>query len=91
MRFVVVVAACGLALAGCKTAAERQAIQDTEDRTACARIGATPGTDREFQCKLALETQRRNEAATYGAVQSVQQHAQSQRLMNEAIFGQSRR
>lgn len=91
MRFVVVVAACGLALAGCKTAAERQAVQDTEDRAACSRIGATPGTDREFQCKLALETQRRNEAATYGAIQSAQQQAQTQRYANQLMFGQNGR
>jgi hypothetical protein len=75
------------ALGGCKTAAERQQIQEAEDRTACARMGAAPGTERDFQCKLALETQRRNEAATYGAIQSAQQQAQTQRFANELMFG----
>ena len=86
MRFVVL-GAVVLALGGCKTAAERQSIQDAEDRAACARMGAAPNTDRDFQCKLALETQRRNAASAQDTVDYARQQAQTQRFANELMYG----
>lgn len=88
MKRVVVVCAVGLALGGCKTAAERQQAQMAQDTAACARLGATPGSEREFQCKLALETQRRNEGAAYGAAQEAVAAQSRQQYFNGLIFGQ---
>lgn len=91
MRFVLVVAACGLMLGGCKTAAERQQAVALDDQATCARLGAAPGSEREFQCKLTLETQRRNESAAYGAAQDAANQAvaaqQRQQFTNRMIFG----
>ena len=87
MRFVLVVAACGIALGGCKTAAERQQAVAFQDQATCARLGAAPGTDREFQCKLTLEAQRRNEGAAYGAAQEAVAAQQRQQYFNGMIYG----
>lgn len=87
MKRVVVVCAVGLALGGCKTAAERQQAQMAQDTAACARLGATPGSEREFQCKLALETQRRNADAAYGAADYAQQQSRTQAFANQLMFG----
>ncbi|WP_336491142.1 hypothetical protein [Methylobacterium nigriterrae] len=85
--FLAVAVLAAVALGGCKTAAERLQAQDAADRATCSRLGAAPGSDREFQCKLTLETQRRNESAAYGAAQEAVAAQQRQQYFNQLMFG----
>lgn len=87
MRFVLVVAACGLMLGGCKTASEERAAIALEDQATCARLGAAPGTDRDFQCKLMLETQRRNADAAHDAASHAVAQQNAQAYGRQLMFG----
>lgn len=60
---------CAVALlaGGCQTIQQRQQARDDET---CARLGAVKGSDRDFQCRLTLEAQRRNGEAVEGALAS---------------------
>lgn len=50
---------------GCQSVQQRQ---QSEDEATCARLGAVKGTERDFQCRLTLETQRRNGSSVSDAL-----------------------
>ena len=57
MKWVVLGAGL-LALAGCKSSAERAQIAAQEDEAYCAGIGAKPGTDAHVNCRLQIRSEQ---------------------------------
>jgi hypothetical protein len=74
-----------LVLGGCKSAQQQQLELAAKDRADCAQLGAKPGSDQEFQCKLTLETQRRNANAMADAANAADDS--TQQFANRLMFG----
>lgn len=73
---------------GCQSVQQRAAQQaEVEDTAMCARLGAAKGSERDFQCRLTLEAQRRNADAMAGAAMDAQQSYQRQQFANRLMFG----
>lgn len=67
-----------LMLSGCLAAANQReaARQKAADDATCARLGAVPKSDRDFQCHLQLEVVRQNAAATADSIRDEANAAQ---------------
>lgn len=58
MTKIIMVLAAALALAGCVTDAQREAMIANADDGSCQSYGAAPGTQAYFQCRMMKDQQR---------------------------------
>jgi hypothetical protein len=63
MKSIYLIAVASLALAGCKTTAERQAERQIADHAKCVSYGFKPETEGYASCLMRLDTARDEEAA----------------------------